>query len=305
MSNNNTNIRNYNDSYHGHDDNNNNDDDFPEYSPDYQDDGTTEIAHFVDATMQDISHIHNENDEDGDANMNTTKSKNNGVDNDQKANDSRNKKVVISVPPKNGNGRSSKKNRSKSKSKDNKSMNNSSSNLNTTNRSNQSNDKSTDDCLDALFEDGGGLRITDAEAQFFNSRKNELQKELEEERRRSKMELERLADDIRSGADSSAAAFGEGMDGNGVQLGKVNDYIGKMKFDNSALLSASQIDDESDEGHHGNDSHNGNAENKDHNNDDKNANIQNDPSQGGTLGENADDLSVDNDEGEKNNDCER
>jgi hypothetical protein len=89
--------------------------------------------------------------------------------------------------------------------------------------------KSTDDCLDALLDDDDdNLRITNEEAEFFNSRKIQLKKQLEEERRRSQEEMKRLADDIQSGNKTDYKNGNGDLEGSGVGIGKVNDYIGKI-----------------------------------------------------------------------------
>lgn len=225
-------------------------DEFPQYSNssfvDDDNDSTTEIADFVDATIQDISHsdsFYNGQQKD----PNSSSSNNNGGVEDSLNNDFKNENSLHDSRNDNidddGDGKVSydhggkrKKHRNKlnvsfSSTGSSKYRNDNNISTNSARSSNNNiNDKSTDSCLDALFEGGDGLRITDAEADFFNIRKSELQQQLEEEKLRSKKELERLANEIRSGKDSTSPDdYKYGEEGNGVELGRVNDYIGKIK----------------------------------------------------------------------------
>ncbi len=161
--------------------------------------------------------------------------------------------------------------------------NNSSARSNTSGLLNRSSPKATDDCLDALLEDGDGLTITEAEAEFFNVRRNELQKQLEEEKRRSKEELEKLADNIRAGV-SSSYDLGDDLEGNGVKgIGEVHDYIGTMgKFDSVTLVrNEEERNDEED--------------NDDQAEEEEEGVIASASLKGGTFDENCEGLSVDED----------
>ncbi len=91
--------------------------------------------------------------------------------------------------------------------------------------------KSTDMVLSALLEDDDeNLKMTKSEMDYFyNQRKRDLRKELEVEKERSKRNLERLAANLKAG--KSEDSQDNGYEGNGVGLGKVEDYIGKLKVD--------------------------------------------------------------------------
>ncbi len=158
---------------------------------------------------------------------------------------------------------------------------NNSNNIN--NNNSIQNNQSTDDCLDALFE------ADTNEEEFFNQRKVELQKELQLEKERSKLELERL----RSGVVDNGDKDNLKGDGNGVRLGKVQDYIGKMNdrgLDSVALVHGNEEDNYEDDKSNIN-VHNNNIENLDNNGKIKNIEEikQND-------NENSEDLSLDDED---------
>lgn len=201
------------------------DDEFPQYSSFYEnddndnngkdevvedhddDDDTTEIAYFVDATIQDISNHHDDA-------VNESSNNSRSFDNSIHHNSSYHSN-----------------NSNNSHSNQNNNINNSNS---------IQNNQSTDDCLDALFE------ADTNEEEFFNQRKVELQEELQLEKERSKLELERLRSGVVDNGDKDSLKG----DGNGVRLGKVQDYIGKMKdrgLDSVALVHGYEEDNYEDD----------------------------------------------------------
>ncbi len=198
--------------------------------PTYNDD-ETEIATFVDATIQDISNdseYHFDDDEDDNEDAYDEFGRHH-EDTATRASTRKN------LHKRNSNDHSRHHHNDFHNHYDEHQNNNSNLN-NLSNHSMQStgstnNNKTTDEVLSALMEDDDdNLKISQEEVHYFYSqRKQDLQKELEEEERIKKLALERLAAKIRSGEDDLDGEEGDGYEGNGVGLGKVEDYIGKSK----------------------------------------------------------------------------